>query len=814
MLASVCLAHGLPFSVATFAQEAPLVVKCDGTTVFLPEVRLTRPITPVTKFLFLGAHETRGGAGGLQKPLCAIDANSNTIRIEAPERLLEGSRTRVVTRNGAGSFIDSISYAQHRALTCVAFKIKTTRRQSVVIETAASASSSAALFHNGKLVGAVSADNAKATGGRCYFPVILEPEPKENVFYIQQQTVRCRPQFQMAVISDNSRDMLAAFQPKNGLLKKLIFSAGDRPDPVILDWHPNLAGFRPALEIRDLSTGTIIFKNESSRRRRINVEAGVLTASSDGRANRPGEPPPDLPPGIYEASYRTENERASELFMVGDPRDLFAEFQERLSHYNPDPESKLDIEAQLRRARILLSKENYNVYDRQFQEKLAYTFASLAGMEYRLKGGATNLTKNQPGLHVRGFVSRNDNSEPVFYRLYIPTTLPPGQPLPLLVIPSTPVRNSRPFIEGPAMADHRSAVCMAKQAERHGFAILWPGYRGSPNGGYSYESSHIIETIQAVLESGYNIDNQRINIYATCGAGYGAGRLVSEYSNYFSAIVYDQAVFDLSLERTRSSMSLMEWYATVNPSRHVINNKNLKIFVMHDNTTPPGHGPLVLTTAFLSQAAKTRNDVVSYISERPMTPSERMEMVFSWLASVRNENPNDKRSYFLAKAGYTGPISEVFSTPFIVVEGTRAIGRDMQSIRNTVESFRHDYAKHFHGAKCAVKKDTEVTQDDIDTHSLILIGNPRSNSVWEKLQPLLSVNVTSSEVVYDNTILTGNQPFQVVARNPCADGKYILMIGAGDLRTLRQATNRNLFIAWYDCHLFAPEKIISKLSKP
>jgi hypothetical protein len=194
-----------------------------------------------------------------------------------------------------------------------------------------------------------------------------------------------------------------------------------------------------------------------------------------------------------------------------------------------------------------------------------------------------------------------------------------------------------------------------------------------------------------------------------------------------------------------------------------------------------------------------------------MSDAARIDKVFTWLAPCKNEHPNDRRSYISAKAGYTGPIMEIFATPLLVVVGTHAQGSDLENIHNIVDAIKKDYMNYFHGAECMVKNDTDVTQADIDSHSLILIGNPQSNGVWEKLQPQLPVKVTSAMVLYKNDRLTGFQPFQAIVRHPASDDKYVLMIGAGDLRTLGQVTTDELFTAWYDCMLYTPNKIISKL---
>jgi len=781
--------HAMPFSASSVAAESAKTVRLDSKTVYIPEIKAIRKIIPVDSFLFIGSWEVDAVARKNRSPLCSIDSKNGAILVESPGSLLKNATPTVLTQNSVDTFLDAIPWGQ-RQVTHIAFNMNSGQRMPAVIEI--SAASDVSLFQNGKFAGAVGAGIVQDAGGRAYFPLMLKQG--DNILNIRQFSVRGRPQIQITAWFDHSQDLAAAWQPQHGLLKKLVFSPGDTADPLALDWDANLSAFSVSLDVRDVSTGKIILQKDRLRRGNVTDDEGAAL---------------NLAPGIYEAIFQVRDDTASEFFMVGNPNDLFAGLQKALSQYTPDSESKLDIEAQLRRARILLAEKNHDALDKRWQEKVAYTFSCLATFARRLKEGATNIAKDQPGLHIRGFASEADGSDQ-FYRLYIPSTYKPDAPLPLLVIPSTRIsKRERPFIEGPIIADQRRALLWAKSAEEHGFALLWPGYRGAPDG-YSYESVNIDEAIRSV-EKDYAIDPRRISVYATCNAGYNAGRLVEEYSNRFAAIVYDRAVFDLSLANIQSSPSLMEWYTTVNPARHVIDNRNIKIFVMHDGTRPPGHGPMEFTTRFLDEAKRTRDDVVSSLAKQPMSEAARMDMVLSWVAPCSNKITDDKRSHFLTKAGYAGPIMEIFSTPLLVVEGTHAQGADLENVHNVVESFKRDYSKYFHDAQCAVKKDSEVTEDDINTHSLVLVGNPQCNSVWAELQPKLPVKMTPSAVMYGNDRLTGYRPFQAIVWHPDADDKYVLMIGAGDLKTLKQVTTDELFTAWYDSLLFSPDRYIGKL---
>jgi len=779
MLAQITL-----YSAPTAADESAITVKMDNKTIFIPETKLTQKNNPVTSFLYIGSW---AGGGAARVSLCGIDVANNQIHINFPESLLENSTTRLLTQNDADAFLGKLSWGDRQA-TQVAFKVNSEQWQSITLE--AFASAEVALFLNGKPAGYVNAGNIRAAGGRASFTVTLQKG--ENILNMKLYSSGRAPGLQMSLLMDRSGDLMSAWQQQGGLLIKFLYLPKDDADASGLEWFQNASKFSVSFEVRDVSSNTIVFEKQNAR---LGRSLGNEVAN--------------LAPGIYEASYHVPGKDLSELFVVGNPDAVLKTLLDKLSGHDTTPQAKLDIEAQARRARILLAENNYDSYDRKWQAKLAYTLSSLAEMERNLGEGVVDIAKDQTDLHIRGFASKADGS-PQYYRLFVPSTYNPGSPLPLLVmVPARIFNKERPFIEGPVMANLQEARHWTSYAEKYGFALIWPGYRGDPEG-YTYESLHIDEAIQA-LEKDYNIDKSRISLFGSCGAGYNAGRLASEYPNRFAAIVYDRAVFDREVSGIESMPTLVQWYAAVNPSRHVLANRNLKIFVMHDNTAAPGHGDMELSTQFLERAKETRNDVVQCLGVPPAGKT-RMDMVFGWVTPCKNKNPSDARSHFSAKAGYTGPISEAFATPVIIVEGTRAVGNDLDNMQSIVGSLRVDYAKYFHGAQCVVKKDNEVTQEDIASHTLILVGNPVSNSVWEKLQPDLAIKMTPKSVLYKNNTLTGNQAFQAIVKHPSAADRYVVMIGAGDLRQLRRIPTMSLFTAWYDCMILtSPRRIIAKL---
>jgi hypothetical protein len=156
---------------------------------------------------------------------------------------------------------------------------------------------------------------------------------------------------------------------------------------------------------------------------------------------------------------------------------------------------------------------------------------------------------------------------------------------------------------------------------------------------------------------------------------------------------------------------------------------------------------------------------------------------------------------------------EIFTTPIIIVAPSHAPDkREQENMQTAVDSLTGAYGKYFHGAECKTKTDADVTQDDIDNNSLILIGNPQSNSVWKKLQQHIPVTMTGGKVLYKEDTLAEKEAFEVIVRHPSAADKYILLIGAGDWSQPRSGAAASLLTAWYDGLVFStPPKIIGKL---
>jgi len=169
----------LPTRVA--ADEAKMTVKLDGKTLFVPEIQLTRKVIPITSVLYIGSWQSTAKTRAAEKSLGTLDLKNNNLTLEFPEDLLEDSRPKVVKRNDSNSFQIGLAWGKQRVIQ-FAFKAISGRRQSAMVEI--SAESDVMVFLNDKPVSTVSIDNALASGGRGYLPLMLEAG--ENIVSIKQ----------------------------------------------------------------------------------------------------------------------------------------------------------------------------------------------------------------------------------------------------------------------------------------------------------------------------------------------------------------------------------------------------------------------------------------------------------------------------------------------------------------------------------------------------------------------------------------------------------------------------------------------------
>jgi pimeloyl-ACP methyl ester carboxylesterase len=99
------------------------------------------------------------------------------------------------------------------------------------------------------------------------------------------------------------------------------------------------------------------------------------------------------------------------------------------------------------------------------------------------------------------------------------------------------------------------------------------------------------------------------------------------------------------------------------------------------------------------------------------------------------------------RPGLQGPIDDAFSAPFLCVRGTGSPWHpEVQTWADArLNRFAEEWRMWFRG-ELPIKKDTEVTDEDVKTRHLILFGDPGSNGWIRKALPKLPVSWTRDEM--------------------------------------------------------------------
>ncbi|AWI08320.1 hypothetical protein [Ereboglobus luteus] len=750
----------------------------------IPAFALKDESRDIKKYMSLGAWSAPGSADW--KNTVRVTLDYNLIQVEAKGKPLEDTAKKLISL--VEDMRASVPSRESPQTSMIAFAGISERPKTMIFEINTNAR--VALYNNGVLVKELPEDNLGAYDKtvNLYIPVPLEKG--ENIIVIKTLSNGAPSALRITATPDLGRELQTALDANKGLLSKKVTRQNDPPR---LKWPSALSRLCVTIDVVDAMNEKPVFSKTNMR------NGYAIRNTTSNLAN-----------GLYRITYKAAGESFEEYFLIGPPRALFASIKKRIGELNiTNDDIKLNVDAQVARGEILFDQANYDPDGDEWQGKVVYTLGALASMSNTLKNNQQDILHGAPGLHIKGFISSVDKSIQ-HYRLYVPSNYNPDQALPLMVIIPTPVAaKGKPFIESPFIAAHQNAVLISRVAEKHGFAVLWPGYKSSLMG-WTYESAHIDEALRAV-EKDYVIDKTRTSVYGSCGAGFFAGRLVSIYPQRFAAIVFNKGIFTRKLSTQDDSGPIRMWLEATNPDKHIIDNKQMKVLLIHDGSRRMGHGEIELSKAFLEKA-KGKDASIEARLNQPLYGEPDWNMIFSWLKSCRNANASERPSEFLKTAGFEGPVSEIFATPVIIVRGT---GASAGYITSMVEHIKTTYAKQFYGAEPIVKNDHEVTDHEMNNYSLVLVGNPQSNHVWHKLQKDIPITTTAFDLFIGSHTFDKKSAFVSIFTHPKNANKFILTIGAYDLKNLALAKKADLYNAWFDAQIFEPRgrgRIIPKLN--
>ena len=119
-----------------------------------------------------------------------------------------------------------------------------------------------------------------------------------------------------------------------------------------------------------------------------------------------------------------------------------------------------------------------------------------------------------------------------------------------------------------------------------------------------------------------------------------------------------------------------------------------------------------------------------------------------------------------------------------------------------INNLKTQYREQFYGADFVLKKDTEITDEDIEKYSLVLVGNVKSNAIWSRLAAKYPDRLIPYNPPDDWPASSTKEVFAEVFKNPANKNNYLLLIGSNELSNMPLLNAFNPFKACVDCYAY------------
>jgi hypothetical protein len=644
---------------------------------------------------------------------------------------------------------------------------------------------SISLWNNGTLIAGV--------GNNTSFPITLA---EGDNFLLVRVSRRGSTAFSLSYVPDFESGARAAMQSATRVLSKPLYAADEQT----------------SLKIGMDTADALIFD--------IDITSATGAKVANGLWLKNGEIIPGierLPAGAYQITIKCGGATRKEIFFLGDPLKKYTELAIRAEEYKDNERVSINLHTLTRRCAILLDPENRDNIGHAWGDKICTTFFDLEAALVALESGAEAFT-DVPGLHTRGFRSRIDGVEQ-HYRIFVPENYTrEGSALPLFLIYPTIPTTSRPFLESVFIADHEGAMKMAEMANQFGAALLWIGCRCNPAGS-PCDFTHLDEVINEALRD-YKIDDHRVVILATCGGGINAGMSAVQFPNRFAGMGIYDGIFRRHRHRPNSNIdfwsipSYNKWMTESDWFRRQFRLKDFPVYVIADRIKKEGQGELELSMDYVKDAKAAGAPILFEPEpEYQQSPGDPWARLFKWALLQRRSNvsPVQGPGMFENYSG-PGPISRAFTERFIVVHGTGGDDTEKTATSAWTSVFLTSW-RRVHYGDCVIKYDYEVTDQEIRTSNLILIGNERNNAIWKRFIKESDLRLRKDSVeIRGRRFLGDSLSVHACILNPLNTERHIILIGADDMVNARPDTMELSLDGWYDYAVWKPVQRFGRIA--
>lgn len=141
--------------------------------------------------------------------------------------------------------------------------------------------------------------------------------------------------------------------------------------------------------------------------------------------------------------------------------------------------------------------------------------------------------------------------------------------------------------------------------------------------------------------------------------------------------------------------------------------------------------------------------------------------------------PVSKKDAFAKTENLCGPILDAYNSGFMLVAGTAGSKMETKMNIQEAEAFSKQWEAWQH-VPCRLKKDNDISENDIAQFNLILFGGPNSNSVTKKIEADLPIRFEKNTVVVGEKNFSGESAGAAfIYPNPLNRERYVV-VNAGN----------------------------------
>lgn len=515
---------------------------------------------------------------------------------------------------------------------------------------------------------------------------------------------------------------------------------------------------------------------------------------------------PALNCGLYRMTLSDRRPSVSSAFFIGSVRELVEGFETRTRALAKqlEPNDSTNVGAYMKRLQILEKaasgmRTRGNISDElwpEIDEKLRYTTVMLDDILRDAADGQHPFAARL-GLQLRGFRSHIDDQD-MYYRIYMPTSYRPGNPIAMVLLPPTAVKVSRPFIASPFVADHYSAVKLSEIAEDLHVALLWPGYRSRVTGA-PVDFAHTDEVLADVSRN-YDIDWSKLTMFAVSSGGVIASMDAVQHPNRYAAIAYLDASLHRLIHRYdpsvdfSSQQAYRDYMFATDPFEPLCRLSGISI-ALHNNATDPPHVALVEEELSFVRAAKATGRRPLPTFSRIPGEDDANAKILSWLAKQMR---SDASPWAINRVRLRS-ISSVFGQRFVIVKATGGSAGECKANDILCDRFMEAWYKT-NFVQCRVVRDIDLTAAEERDSNLVLLGNENTNAVWKRLGPQMPVRLHRDSVQVRGKQWKGDcLSVQTWMPHPFDEQRSLVLLGCADPERASFGTLELNIDGWYDC---------------